>query len=154
MSDVNTNGVPALSIRQPWAELIINGQKTIEIRQWSTEYRGLLWIHVGGKCDPYTEVAFGMSDLFRGGYLGRVVLRAVLPLDPERWEAWRGRHLDRADYRPGLYGWLLSYPERFAQPISGPGRLSLFYPPLEQQTVLRGANLIAPRRELARAASS
>ena len=34
----------ALSIRQPWANLIATGEKTIETRTWSTAYRGPLLI--------------------------------------------------------------------------------------------------------------
>jgi hypothetical protein len=30
----------ALSIKQPWANLIASGQKTIETREWATPYRG------------------------------------------------------------------------------------------------------------------
>ena len=30
----------AISIKQPWANLIASGQKTIETREWSTPYRG------------------------------------------------------------------------------------------------------------------
>lgn len=30
----------ALSIRQPWASLILEGQKTLEIRTWKTPFRG------------------------------------------------------------------------------------------------------------------
>src|SRR6266576_2450647 len=30
----------ALSIKQPWANLIASGQKTIETREWATTYRG------------------------------------------------------------------------------------------------------------------
>jgi hypothetical protein len=33
-----------LSIKQPWANLIASGRKTIETRTWSTEYRGELLI--------------------------------------------------------------------------------------------------------------
>lgn len=32
----------ALSIKQPWANLIASGQKTIETRTWATPYRGEL----------------------------------------------------------------------------------------------------------------
>jgi hypothetical protein len=32
----------AISIKQPWANLIASGQKTIETREWSTSYRGQL----------------------------------------------------------------------------------------------------------------
>lgn len=35
----------ALSIRQPWAWLIVQGRKDIENRSWATRYRGPLIIH-------------------------------------------------------------------------------------------------------------
>jgi hypothetical protein len=34
-----------ISIRQPWAELIVRGKKDIENRTWNTCYRGPLAIH-------------------------------------------------------------------------------------------------------------
>jgi hypothetical protein len=37
----------ALSIRQPWAWLIVQGYKDIENRTWRTDYRGLVLIHAG-----------------------------------------------------------------------------------------------------------
>ena len=37
----------ALSVRQPWAWLIVNGYKDIENRDWSTNVRGRVWIHAG-----------------------------------------------------------------------------------------------------------
>lgn len=37
----------ALSIRQPWAWLIVNGYKDIENRYWPTKYRGPCLIHAG-----------------------------------------------------------------------------------------------------------
>ncbi len=37
----------ALSIRRPWANLILAGHKTVENRSWTTEHRGLLLIHAG-----------------------------------------------------------------------------------------------------------
>lgn len=35
----------ALSIRQPWAWLIVNGYKDIENRSWNTKYRGKVLVH-------------------------------------------------------------------------------------------------------------
>ena len=35
----------ALSVRQPWAFLIVNGYKPVENRQWWTQYRGPVLIH-------------------------------------------------------------------------------------------------------------
>jgi hypothetical protein len=37
----------ALSVRQPWAWLIVNGYKDVENREWATERRGRIWIHTG-----------------------------------------------------------------------------------------------------------
>ena len=36
---------PVLSIRQPWAWLIVNGYKDIENREWPTDFRGRFYIH-------------------------------------------------------------------------------------------------------------
>jgi hypothetical protein len=40
----------ALSIRQPWAWLIVHGFKPVENRDWATDYRGPLAIHAGKTC--------------------------------------------------------------------------------------------------------
>lgn len=37
----------ALSIRQPWAWLILNAGKDVENRQWRTRFRGRILIHAG-----------------------------------------------------------------------------------------------------------
>lgn len=41
---------PALSIRQPWAWLIINAGKDIENRDWRTNFRGRVLIHASKSC--------------------------------------------------------------------------------------------------------
>lgn len=43
--------LPVLSIRQPWAWLIVNGYKDIENRTWPTRFRGKVLIHAGKKWD-------------------------------------------------------------------------------------------------------
>lgn len=40
-----------LTIKQPWAGLILKGRKTIELRTWSTAYRGPVVIHAGRAFD-------------------------------------------------------------------------------------------------------
>lgn len=51
----------ALSIRQPWAWLIVNGHKDVENRSWSTELRGQVLIHAGKEIDKQAHL-----DLMRG----------------------------------------------------------------------------------------
>ncbi len=38
-----------ISIKEPFATLIMNGTKKIETRSWKTNYRGDLFIHANGK---------------------------------------------------------------------------------------------------------
>ncbi len=40
----NETKMKAISIKQPWATMIVSGEKTIETRTWSTNYRGSLLI--------------------------------------------------------------------------------------------------------------
>ena len=41
----------AISIRQPWAALIVAGIKDIENRSWPTQFRGKVLIHAAQKID-------------------------------------------------------------------------------------------------------
>ena len=43
--------LPALSIRQPWASLIVAGLKDVENRNWPTRFRGRFWVHAGKAVD-------------------------------------------------------------------------------------------------------
>jgi hypothetical protein len=53
----------ALSVRQPWAELIASGKKTIELRSWSTSYRGPLLICTGKQLDPGWCRHYGLEPM-------------------------------------------------------------------------------------------
>ena len=39
----------ALSIKQPWADLIVSGVKDIENRTWKTNFRGRVYVHASQK---------------------------------------------------------------------------------------------------------
>ncbi len=71
-----------LSVRQPWASLIASGRKTIELRSWSTKYRGPVLILAGSGIWRGTEHPIGP----RGVSLCIVDLinvRAVRPADAQ-----------------------------------------------------------------------
>lgn len=119
----------ALSIRQPWAWLIVNAKgyeapKRVENRQWFTEYRGPLLIHAAktfdlagaqrtvkrrpdlkGIEDPRTWEPHGM----RGGIVGIAYLANVAVPTADEW-------YDRSV----RYGWILehAYPVPFS-PLPG-----------------------------------
>jgi hypothetical protein len=48
--------VVALSLKQPWATLLVHGCKTIEVRKWPTPRRGPVLIHAARVPDPRPEV--------------------------------------------------------------------------------------------------
>ncbi|WP_405288136.1 ASCH domain-containing protein [Gaopeijia maritima] len=71
----------ALSIRQPWAWLIVHGHKDVENRTWSHRHRGPVLIHAGRAFDadgynwikedfPGIELP-RMVEFDRGGIVGR-----------------------------------------------------------------------------------
>lgn len=44
-----------LTIKEPWASMILNGEKTIETRTWRTKYRGLCLLHASK--NPRSEIS-------------------------------------------------------------------------------------------------
>ena len=50
--------VKSLSLNQPYAELLISGKKTIEVRRWNTNFRGQFLVHASKKIN---EEASNMS---------------------------------------------------------------------------------------------
>ena len=89
----------ALSIRQPWAWLVVNGWKNIENRECRFSHRGPLLIHaaswmtqadydacrifVDGICDDLAIPAPG--DLERGGIVGEVVVLDCVASHSSSW---------------------------------------------------------------------
>jgi hypothetical protein len=116
----------ALSVRQPWAELLISGRKSMEIRTWAPDYRGRLWLHAGSKMDPRLERQFGLEGAYKGGFIGSIQLAAVVPLTSDRWTQWRQHHLDTGQYRDDMLAWIMESPRRFHTPVPGSGRLGIF----------------------------
>lgn len=90
----------ALSIRQPWAWLIVNGHKDIENREWPTRIRGRVLVHAGkgmtraeyeGCLDTIDYVgrrdiqlpAFGALE--RGGIVGEVDIVGCVTKSESKW---------------------------------------------------------------------
>jgi len=132
----------ALTIRQPYATLIMQGVKQFETRSWRTAYRGPLVIHAAangariyGDQLRRLEKRLGLMptalmglDYPCSAVLGVVELVECLPISPrlidaltprERWLGW---------YRDGGYVWDLARAGRvrFAEPIPCAGRLGLW----------------------------
>jgi len=120
----------ALSVKQPWAELIVVGRKTIEVRSWSTDYRGLLLIHTGK--NPAAEVMPLFPDVdasFLGGFIGIVDLVSVESFSQTSWSRLRFEHLVPGGMPREVFGWRFAHARRLPAPVPGKGSLGLFAVP-------------------------
>ncbi len=117
-----------LSIRQPWAELILQGRKTIELRTWQTHYRGPVLIHAGGNLEQDGCEAYGIDPaaLTRGALVGIVEIVDMVTFDHDSFADLRDEHLDLGDWPGDVLGWQLVNPQRLPTPIPMRGRLGLF----------------------------
>lgn len=86
----------ALSLIQPWAELILRGKKTIETRVWNTKLRGPFLIHASGNIDleGCKEQGIDPALLPRGAIIGKAELVDVIKYkDDEDFLKDSGKHL-------------------------------------------------------------
>lgn len=103
----------ALSIRQPWAWLIVNGFKDIENRDWETFYRGPVLVHAGLTMAAryYDEVQLWVDDTFniqlpepgelqRGGVVGLATITGCVRRSESRWFNEGGFGFQLKDARP------------------------------------------------------
>ena len=91
----------AISIRQPWAWLIVNGVKDVENRTWPTKYRGRVLIHAakGMTRDEYNGCRLFVAEfdeylahkipafesLPRGGIVGEAVIIDCVTVHDSEW---------------------------------------------------------------------
>jgi hypothetical protein len=110
-----------LSIKQPFAELILQGKKKIELRKWNTNFRGEFLIHSSQNSDEQAMKKFGFKDLPNGFILGKVKLMEVKLYKNEE-EHRKDSNLHLAESVWGNYGFILKDPQRI-KPIPVKGQL-------------------------------
>jgi len=121
----------ALSVRQPWAELIMQGRKTLELRTWTVSYRGPLAIHASQTVEREACLALGLqpATLTAGAVIGVVDLVDVETLNAAALAARSDEHLAGNRFDSPTYGWRLANPRPLAHPQPAPGRMGLFNVP-------------------------
>jgi hypothetical protein len=124
----------AITICQPYAEMIANGEKRVENRVWFTNYRGPILIHAGksrtwldGETDAELEEEFGRKIEF-----GAVVAKAVL-VDCVRIDRIESGEMDERypflksrAHCGGPYCWVLTDVERLPEAIPWKGEQGLW----------------------------
>lgn len=125
----------AITLREPWASLVLEGTKTIETRSWATRYRGELYIHAGVSRAPRDDrhIAELMQLLHGALHYGMIVARCEL-VDCVRIDDAYAHTLARneplnyisGDFTPGRYAWVLENVRALERPIRARGSLGLW----------------------------
>lgn len=106
----------ALTIRQPYAELILQGKKVIELRKWKTEFRGEFLIHASKTVDEEAMKKYGFDDLPTGAIVGKAKLVDIKEYKTEK-EHKKDSRLHLAEYKWGKYGFMLKNADRYYVPV-------------------------------------
>ncbi len=110
----------ALSIKQPWAGLIVAGVKSIEVRRWPTARRGRVLIHAARIPDPRPEALKHISEENKpltqllGGIIGAVnLIECRHYTDSSKFLVDWEKHRNEPDwFEPaGLFGFVFANPE-------------------------------------------
>lgn len=123
----------ALSIKQPWASLIVHGIKDIENRTWKTNYRGRIYIHSSIKeysidrvldqdqlnCVNSKWEVGNYPDMPASAIIGEV---DILDCVVNYGSVWAEKSTSKT-----IYNWVLKNAEVYDQPILNiKGKLSLW----------------------------
>ena len=113
-----------LSLKQPFAELVVSRKKTIELRNWNTKFRGKFLIHASKVPDSEAMKEFGFEKLPVGVIVGEAELVEVKKYEtPEQHKNDKDKHLAGSTW--GKYGFVLKNIKR-TEPIEAKGMLGFW----------------------------
>ena len=123
-----------LSIKEPFATLIMNEYKMIETRSWKTNYRGKLYIHASlTKMDKFNdreELKNLIKDLeMHNGYIiCKCQLVDCVYMDEQFIKKIKKNNQEYicGHYEVGRYAWILNHIEPLDNPIKAKGRLGIW----------------------------
>jgi hypothetical protein len=126
----NHSSMKCLSLRQPYAELLVSGKKTIELRKWNTNFRGKFLIHASKNVDKERCKSLGIdhTKLDTGAIIGGAILYGVKKYD-NKIQLMRDKNSHYADaniFNSYMYGFLIKNAHRLKHPIQFLGKLGFF----------------------------
>ena len=119
-----------ISIKQPWASLIIEGYKKFEFRSWATSYRGKVLIHASQNTDKNLMDRFKSLNISypKGQIIGSVYITDCIKVEEEfENELIKENELVYGNKSPERkYAFKLEKIEKFKNPINARGNLSFW----------------------------
>ncbi len=119
-----------LTIKQPWAQLIVEGYKKYEFRSWKTKYRGKILIHAGMSLEKDMVSRFKDYNLeyTLGAIIGEATLEDCILVDEDFNNKLREENpivYGRSNHVE-TYAWELSHIVKYKNPIPMKGKLGLW----------------------------
>ena len=119
--------IKVLTIKNPWASLIVNNYKKYEFRSWKTNYRGKILIHAGLGSDDTTIFSEYNLKYVKGAIIGEADLVDCI-LVTESFDK-QLKNMDSKIYshnHENLYAWKLENIKKYDKPIYVKGKLGLW----------------------------
>ncbi len=118
-----------LSVSQPYADLIVQGKKTIELRTWSTKFRGEFLVHAPLKVKTKECKRLGIDErkLETGVIIGRAEIYDVKAYKTQdEIKTDYSKHWASREFFDHKYGFLLKNAKKLRIPILYKGSLGFF----------------------------
>ena len=117
-----------LSISQPFADLVVSGKKTIELRKWNTNFRGEFLIHSPIKVRTEDAKRLKISKKFvTGAIIGKAEIYDVKKYDSKsEVNSDYKKHFASKNFHDRRYGFLIKNAKVFRIPIPYKGKLGFF----------------------------
>lgn len=118
-----------LSVSQPYADLIVKGKKTIELRTWNTKFRGEFLVHAPLKIKKNVCIKMGMDEikLRTGVVIGKAEIYDVKVYNSvAELKSDYKKHFASEEFLHHKYGFLLKNPKELRIPILYKGSLGFF----------------------------
>ena len=119
-----------LTIKNPWATLIVDGYKKYEFRSWKTNYRGKILIHAGLSLEKDMLLRFKNYNLdcINGAIIGEADLVGCILVNEEFSN--KLKYIDPIVYGKSnhteTYAWKLENVKKYDKPIYVKGKLGLW----------------------------
>lgn len=119
-----------LTIKEPWASLIINGYKEYEFRNWKTNYRGKILIHAGLGIDKdiINEFSSYNVNYSKGAIIGEAYITDCIKVSENFINELckiDSTVYDKRNYSE-KYAWKLENIKKYNKPIYIKGKLGLW----------------------------
>ena len=118
-----------LSVCQPFAELIIQGKKTIELRKWNTKFRGEFLVHAAKNVleEDCKRMKISPSAITTGAIIGKVNLVDVKKYNSDKeLKIDEKKHYSISEHTKNKYGFILENPKKLRVSIPYLGKLNFF----------------------------